>query len=140
MPPVVGAIVGIVQGIAAAVGAIGGALGGLATASGIGGALFRIGAGMVISSLLAPKPPRGALARRNSTFAIRQPSPSRRIPYGLTRMGGIFMYAETTGDGEYLRMIFGIGDGPIEAIDSIYFDEKEVPLTTTTNDANGRPI
>ena len=140
MPPVVGAIVGIVQGIAAAVGASGGALGGLATASGIGGALFRIGAGMVISSLLAPKPPRGALARRNSTFAIRQPSPSRRIPYGLTRMGGIFMYAETTGDGEYLRMIFGIGDGPIEAIDSIYFDEKEVPLTTTTNDANGRPI
>lgn len=140
MPPVVGAIVGIVQGVAAAIGAIGTAIGTGLAAGGIGGALFRMGVGMVVSSLLAPKPPRGALARRNSTFTIRQPSPSRRIPYGVTRLGGIFMYAETTGDGEYLRLVFGIGDGPIEAIDAIYFNEKEVPLTTTSNDANGRPI
>ncbi len=140
MPPVVGVIVGIVQGVAAAVGAIGGAIGAGLGLGGIGGALFRMGVGMVVSSLLAPKPPRGALARRNSTFTIRQPSPSRRIPYGVTRLGGVFMYAETTGDGEYLRMVFGIGDGPIEAIDAIYFNEKEVPLTTTSNDANGRPI
>tara|TARA_Y100001970_G_scaffold76109_1_gene96557 strand:- start:2699 stop:5221 length:2523 start_codon:yes stop_codon:yes gene_type:complete len=132
--------VGIVQGVAAAVGAIGGAIGAGLGLGGIGGALFRMGVGMVVSSLLAPKPPRGALARRNSTFTIRQPSPSRRIPYGVTRLGGVFMYAETTGDGEYLRMVFGIGDGPIEAIDAIYFNEKEVPLTTTSNDANGRPI
>tara|TARA_B100000214_G_scaffold361558_1_gene325093 strand:+ start:2156 stop:4711 length:2556 start_codon:yes stop_codon:yes gene_type:complete len=142
MPPVVAAVAGIVSGVASAVVAIGGAVAGL---GGLGGALFRMGIGMVVSSLLAPKPPRGAIARRNSTFAIRQPSPSRRIPYGVSRLGGIYFYAETYApagltEKSMISLVLGIGDGPIEAVDKMYFDDEEVALTNLGNDSNGRPI
>lgn len=142
MPQIVAIVVGIVKGVAAVVGAISA---GVAALGPIGAALFKLGVGLVISSLLAPKPPRGALARRNSTFAIRQPSPSRRIPYGVTRLGGIYFYAETTApagsdDLTLLTLVFGIGDGPIEAVDKMYFDSEEVSLVSTGTDSNGRAL
>ena len=142
MPQLVSIVVGIVKGVAAVVGAISA---GVAALGPIGSALFKLGVGLVISSLLAPKPPRGALARRNSTFAIRQPSPSRRIPYGVTRIGGIYFYAETTAPGgsddlTLLSLVLGIGDGPIEAVDKMYFDSEEVSLVSTGTDSNGRTL
>ena len=139
---VVSIVSAIVSGARAALGAIGGAAAALGP---IGGALFQTGIGMAISSLLAPKPPRGALTRRNSTFAIRQPSPSRRIPYGVSRLGGIYFYAETTApagapadDRTLLYIVLGIGDGPISSIDKMYFNEDEVSLTALGTDTNGR--
>jgi hypothetical protein len=142
MPQVIPIIVGIVQGVAAVVTAVSAAI---AVLGPIGGALFKLGVGLVISKLLAPSAPRGALARRNSTFAIRQPSPSRRIPYGVTRLGGIYFYAETTApagsdDLTLLNLVLGIGDGPIEAVDKMYFGAEEVTLVSAGTDSNGRPV
>lgn len=126
----------------AAVGAFVGWLGGGTLAAGIVGSALRIGAGIALSSLLAPKG-RGSKGSgvRGGTFAIREPAVSRRIPYGTCRMGGIYFYAETAGAQlEDLYLVLGIGDGPIASIDKMFFDGDEIALETNGNDANGRPI
>lgn len=64
---------------------------------------------------------------------VRHSAPSRRIVYGRARLGGIWFYTETTGDSnETLHLVLGLCEGPVDAIESIFFDDEEVPL-----DANG---
>lgn len=66
---------------------------------------------------------------RSIVSMIRSSTASRRIVYGRQRVGGIWFYAETTGtSNETLRLILGLCEGPIEAIDAVYFDDEEVTL------------
>ena len=93
-------------------------------------ALVRVGIGLAVSALTAPRAPKGN-SRAGTTFNIRQASPSRRIPYGVSRIGGIYGYVETTGDDlEDIYIVFLLGDGPIQSIDKMFFDAQEVILET----------
>lgn len=66
---------------------------------------------------------------RDITTMIRRSTASRRMVYGRARLGGIWFYTETTGtSNEVMHLILGLCEGPIEAIDKIYFDDEEVPL------------
>ena len=132
MPQAVAAVVAVAKVVFAVV-----------KASAILRAILQVAAGLLLSKLLAPKPgqPGGGSRRQGTTFSIRQPTPSRRIPYGVVRLGGIYMYAETAGtDQKDLWLVLAIGDGPIESIDKMYFDGDEIALETNTTDSNGRDI
>ncbi len=70
---------------------------------------------------------------RDITSMVRRSTASRRIVYGKARVGGIWVYPETTGtSNEILHLVLALAEGPIEAIDKIYFDDEEVTL-----DVNG---
>lgn len=65
---------------------------------------------------------------------VRRSTVSRRIVYGRARLGGIWFYTETTGaSNETLHLVLGLCEGPVDAIESIYFDDEEVTLDTAGN-------
>ena len=67
------------------------------------------------------------------TVMIRRSVVSRRFVYGRARVGGIWLYVETTGaSNDFVHLILGLCEGPIEAIESIIFDDEEVTI-----DSNG---
>lgn len=71
---------------------------------------------------------------RDITAMIRRSIVSRRIVYGRARLGGIWFYPETTGaSNETLHLILGLCEGPIDAIESIWFDDEEIPLDASGN-------
>jgi len=58
----------------------------------------------------------------------------RRTVYGRTKVGGFWIYSETTGTtNEYLHLIIGLCDGPIEEIETIYFGNEIVTLDGSGN-------
>ncbi|GAG02963.1 unnamed protein product, partial [marine sediment metagenome] len=64
---------------------------------------------------------------------VKQSAYPRRIAYGETRLGGIWFYANTTGGkNEYLHLVLGICEGPIESVDTIFFGDDAIAI-----DANG---
>ena len=71
---------------------------------------------------------------RDITEMIRRSVTSRRIVYGRARLGGIWFYPETTGSSnEVLHLILGLCEGPVEEIESVYFDDEEVTLDGSGN-------
>jgi len=58
----------------------------------------------------------------------------RRTVYGRTKVGGFWIYAETTGTtNEYLHLIIGLCDGPIQEIETIYFGDEILTLDGSGN-------
>ncbi len=75
-----------------------------------------------------------AAGPRDITEMIRKSTTSRRIVYGRARLGGIWFYPETTGaSNEILHLVLGLCEGPIEAIEKVYFDDEEVTLDGSGN-------
>ena len=71
---------------------------------------------------------------RDITEMIRRSTASRRIVYGRARVGGIWIYPETTGSSrETLHLVLALCEGPIEEITTIYFDDEEVTLDSSGN-------
>ena len=63
------------------------------------------------------------------TIMVRNPIAGRRIPYGRSRLGGIWFFYEKTGtSGEYRHLMLDLGEGPIEEVETIYFDDQAVTL------------
>ncbi len=56
----------------------------------------------------------------------------RRVVYGRTKVGGVWVYAETSGTyNEYLHLIMVLCDGPIQEIETVYFGNEAVTLSGT---------
>lgn len=73
---------------------------------------------------------------RDLTVMIKEPIPSRRIVYGRQRVGGIWIFPEVTGSSnEFMHMVLGLSEGPIEEIESIYFGDDEVTIDPATGNA-----
>ncbi|MES2706066.1 MAG: hypothetical protein V4726_05620 [Verrucomicrobiota bacterium] len=71
---------------------------------------------------------------RDITSMVRRSTASRRIAYGRARLGGIWFYPETTGaSNETLHLILGLCEGPVEAIETVYFDDEAVTLDADGN-------
>lgn len=90
----------------------------------------------VLSQSLRKKPKASSGTAGDLTFMVRQSAFPRRIPYGPGRYGGIWFYANTTGNrNEKLHLVLGIGEGPIEAVDEIWFGDELVEI-----DADGNAV
>ena len=89
------------------------------------------GASMAASKLLAPKMPSfsdSSLSERSQL--VRSPISARSIIYGRCRVSGTIVYISTTGTkNEYLHLVVALAGHEVEAIDEIYFNDEEVPLT-----------
>lgn len=156
MPPV---LAPIAAGIASAAGAVVSFTAGAFSA--IGGAVFGAAgftAGNFIGAALGKALLIGGISRaanavfgggRSATGAaintpgteIRMtntPAAPRRVIYGETRVGGQIVYAEETGaDNEYLHLVLVLAGHECAAISSVYFNDTELTLLSTGNDANG---
>ena len=88
-------------------------------------------ASMAASKLLAPKMPSfsdSSLSERSQL--VRSPISARSIIYGRCRVSGTIVYISTTGTkNEYLHLVVALAGHEVEAIDEIYFNDEEVPLT-----------
>ncbi len=63
------------------------------------------------------------------TLMIKRSVVNRRFVYGRARVGGIWLYVETTGaNNDIVHMILGLCEGPIEEIGDIYFDDQIVTV------------
>lgn len=70
-----------------------------------------------------------AAPSRDLTTMVRKSTVSRRIVYGRARLGGIWFYPETQGaSNEVLYLVLGLCEGPVEAIEAVYFDGEEVTI------------
>ena len=70
----------------------------------------------------------------NITLMIKRSVVSRRFVYGRARVGGIWLYVETTGaSNDDVHLILGLCEGPIEEIGDIYFDDEIVTLDDSGN-------
>jgi hypothetical protein len=75
-----------------------------------------------------------ASGAQDITAMIRRSTASRRIVYGRARLGGIWYYVETSGaSNETLHLILGLCEGPVDAIEKVYFDDEEVTLDALGN-------
>lgn len=64
---------------------------------------------------------------------VRNAIMPRRIVYGRRRVGGMWFYYGTDTNKTYIYLILGLCEGPIEAIETIYFNEEEVTLDGSGN-------
>lgn len=100
--------------------------------------LQAVGAALIIGStaldVVQQKKQNKALQRAlesgasSQTITLKNPLVSRRLVYGRTRIGGIIGHINVSSDNKYLYLVLLLCDGPIEAIEDIYFDDQVVSL------------
>jgi hypothetical protein len=79
-----------------------------------------------VSKALSPKPSMGS-GVSGTTVMIRQATPSRKIAYGRTRIGGAICYLDGTGtDNEYLHLVMAVSSRKIDAYEAMYFNDEKV--------------
>lgn len=97
-----------------------------ATASVVGGALVRLGAGLLLSAASRAFMPGPQQQRRNvtpRTFSTRNPVTPRDLVYGNVRKGGAVVWIDTSEDeSNFLSMVIVLAGHRVESIGTIYFD------------------
>jgi hypothetical protein len=79
-----------------------------------------------VSKALAPKPSLGA-GMQGSTVMVRESTPSRKVVYGRSRVGGAISYLDGTGtDNEYLHLVLLVSSRKVDGYESMYFNEVKV--------------
>ena len=117
-------------------------IGWLVTAQGITATIARFVVGAAISygasRALAKKPNSSTFSDPGRSLMVRQPITTHRMVIGEMRVSGPITYITETGtDREYLHLIIVLAAHEIEAIDELWLNDEEVPLTSSGNDANG---
>ncbi len=124
---------------------VGGALGFSGTTAGLVGT-FIISAGSqlvlgAVNKKLAPSldiPEMGTNLQQGTMVTAKSGVSPQRIIYGKTRVGGVMVYAESTGTtNEFLHIIITVAGHEINNITKVFFNEDEVPLTQDGSDSNG---
>lgn len=64
---------------------------------------------------------------------VKQAIMDRRIVYGRARVGGIMVYLDSTENNKYLHLVLALCDGPVQAIDEIWFADQLVTLDGSGN-------
>ena len=79
-----------------------------------------------VSMALSPKPSFGTTLS-GTTVMSREATPSRKIVYGRTRVGGSIAYLDGTGtNNEYLHIVLLISARKIDGYEQMYFNEEKV--------------
>src|SRR6056300_1582907 len=96
---------------------------------GFGQIWFAISAAMMIGSTVwdaqaakkqAKKARRAAEAQSSSqTVMIKQAIMNRRIVYGSTRLGGMWVHVDISDDNKFLYLVLAFCEGPVKAITDI---------------------
>ncbi|HEV2378729.1 MAG TPA: hypothetical protein VG206_02920 [Terriglobia bacterium] len=132
MPPVIGAIAGIIALAGTEVGiAISTTL-----AAEIATVIVTTGVSMIIAGVVGLI--QGAISggQRPSSMIVsaRDANAAWRVPYGATRLAGVVTFVCTGGNNnQYLYMILTLCKGPIQSIDTMYFDGVAIPLDGSGN-------
>jgi len=94
-----------------------------------------------VNSKLAPEfdpPDLGTNLQQGTMVTAKSGIAPHRVIYGKTRVGGVMVYAESTGStNEFLHIVIAIAGHEINNITKIFFNENEVPTTSSGNDSNG---
>lgn len=64
----------------------------------------------------------------SQTLTFKSPLASRRLIYGRARTGGVHYPVSTSSDNKYFYFIIILGDGPVQGIDDIYFNDEVITL------------
>ena len=73
----------------------------------------------------------------NRSIMLRQPIIPRDIVYGTTKKSGGILFMETSDSNKYLHIIVQLASHEVNAISTVYFDEKALTLSSAGTDANG---
>jgi hypothetical protein len=68
----------------------------------------------------------GAIETRRLNTSVRQAAAARRLIYGESKLGGVLVYPAQSEDGEYVWLAVYLGEGPIEAIDPVFWLADEL--------------
>ena len=118
---------------------------GVVATGGIAWGTVALGASMVAGSVaLAPKPRVHSLGNQNyqqqtsnRSLMIKQPITVRDTVYGESKKSGAILYMDTTDNTKRMHLVVQIASHEIQSFDKIYFNEEELTLASTGNDANG---
>lgn len=73
----------------------------------------------------------------NRSLMIRQPIMARDMVYGTTKKSGGLLFMETTDNNKYLHMVVQVAGHEIEEFTKLYFNDEELTISSSENDANG---
>ncbi len=86
-----------------------------------------------IQKALAPKPKRTDPQQQDRFISLREPTGTRKIAFGITRLGGTQTFVHSNGETkQYLRTVISITGHPATEFLALYLDNELVPL-----DSNG---
>lgn len=95
----------------------------------------------IASFFVKPKNNNANRGNRGLTLMVRETDYPRRLPYGRSRLGGIWFYAETTGrSNDSLWLVLGVGDGVTYGPAAVFFGEDRIELEVNGQDSAGRDI
>jgi hypothetical protein len=94
-----------------------------------GSALYHFAAVYALSELgkaLAPDVPVQDRQTRGYEVAGVSPAAPHAVIYGRTKVGGVIVYKETTGNDKFLDMVIAIAGHEVDEIEEVYFDDVEL--------------
>jgi len=84
------------------------------------------------------------LSKEDSSFSgmnlttSKQADAPRRIVYGRTRLGGTIVFEASSGSSnDYLHLVIALCEGPIDAIETVYFNDEALTLDSSGNVSGG---
>ena len=110
------------------------------------GAVAIVTASVAISASLtvAPRARNSSLQQRsysaqtsNRSLMIKQPVMARDMVYGTTKKSGGLLFMEVSDNNKYLHMIVQVAGHEIEEFTKLYFNDEELTISSSGNDANG---
>jgi len=112
---------------------------GAATAATISGFIlntaFSVGLGFLARALSpAPDTPNKVFG---TDITSRDPIASRRLIYGTVRVPGTMVYIKTTADNTYHHYVVVLGQGPIDSVQTVFFNDEALTLDSSGNVTSG---
>ena len=101
---------------------------------------------IMVGNALAPKPRQrnSSLQQasfqqetQNRTIMFKQPIIPRDVVYGETKKSGGILFVETSDNDKNLHIIVQLASHEINSVESIFFNEEQLTLSSVGNDANG---
>ena len=115
-------------------GAIVAAIGLTGAAASIATTVVNIGLAVGLSfaaKLLTPKAKKQASPQaegQGMQITTREPLAARRLVYGRTRVSGTIVYQTVSNADKYLHLVIALCEGPIDAVESVYFNDEIVTI------------
>ena len=96
------------------------------------GFLFGLVGGFIIDQVTKLMNPELDNLSGGATTTVKESSPTQKIVYGKTRVGGSIVFVDITGtDNEYLHLLVCFASHEVEDIEKIYFNDKEAWNSTS---------
>lgn len=157
MPAIIPVVIGLAATLATAAGGAAGVAGVIAAGIGLGASSFALVAGVIgtvistvasvaMSAIMKPKRAAAALTPQAESEArkqtIRGGIEARQVIYGRAKVGGVIVYAASSGPKqEYLHLVVVLAGHPCDAVESVFLNDEEIVMSSVPpggNVATGR--